>query len=117
MGTPCCCSTPSVPTIESSLVRADRYLSTCQHLLDRLRDTTHTHVLLVALPEAIAVHETARPQADLARSGTTPRAWVLNQSEVATTQRERLVVLPVSPKHLSAARPRSLVFETLGAKP
>ncbi len=42
------------------------------HLLDRLRDTTRTHVLLVAVPEATPVHEAARLQADLARSGITP---------------------------------------------
>ena len=109
------------------------------HLLDRLRDTTHTHVLLVALPEATPVHEAARLQCDLARSGITPRAWVLNQSlaganptdsvlmaraagehrylaEVATTLAERLVILPrVAEAPVGAARLRSLVFEAAGA--
>jgi arsenite-transporting ATPase len=103
------------------------------HLLDRLRDTTRTHVLLVAVPEATPVHEAARLQADLARTGITPRAWVLNQSiaaafctdpllvaraaaehrhltEVATTLAERLVVLPrVAAAPIGAARLQALV--------
>jgi arsenite-transporting ATPase len=53
------------------------------HLLDRLRDPDRTHVLLVALPEATPVHEAAHLQADLARTGITPTAWVLNQSLAA----------------------------------
>jgi arsenite-transporting ATPase len=53
------------------------------HLLDRLRDPDRTHVLLVALPEATPVHEAAHLQADLARSGITPTAWILNQSLAA----------------------------------
>jgi len=105
------------------------------HLLDRLRDTAHTHVVLVAVPEATPVHEAARLQADLARSGITPRAWVLNQSltaaapadpfllaraagehrylaEVASILAERLVVLPrVAEAPVGAARLRSLVVE------
>ena len=52
-------------------------------LLDRLRNPKRAHVLLVALPEATPVHEAARLQADLARSGITPTAWVLNQSLAA----------------------------------
>ncbi len=87
------------------------------HLLDRLGDRERTHVLLVALPEATPVHEAARLQADLLRSGITPAAWVVNQSllasapadpllraraaqeqrhlrEVATRQSTRMVVLP-----------------------
>jgi arsenite-transporting ATPase len=109
------------------------------HLLDRLRDTRRTHVLLVAVPEATPVHEAARLQADLARSGITPRAWVLNQSlaaaapadplllaraggegryltEVATTLAQRLVVLPrVAEAPVGAAGLRALVAETVGA--
>jgi arsenite-transporting ATPase len=52
-------------------------------LLDRLRDGDLTHVLLVALAEATPVHEAARLQADLARTGITPTAWVVNQSLLA----------------------------------
>jgi len=109
------------------------------HLLDRLRDTTRTHVLLVAVPEATPVHEAARLQVDLARSGITPRAWVLNQSlaaaapadplllaraagegryltEVATTLAQRLVVLPrMAEAPVGASRLRALVAETVGA--
>jgi arsenite-transporting ATPase len=53
------------------------------HLLDRLADPARTFVLLVALAEATSVHEAARLQADLARTGITPTAWVLNQSLLA----------------------------------
>ena len=53
------------------------------HLLDRLADPARTFVLLVALAEATPVHEAARLQADLARTGITPTAWVLNQSLLA----------------------------------
>lgn len=62
------------------------------HLLDRLRDGLHTHVLLVALAEATPVHEAARLQADLRRSGMTPRAWVLNQSLLAAGPSDPLLV-------------------------
>ena len=109
------------------------------HLLDRLRDTTHTPVLLVAVPEATPVHEAARLQADLSRSGITPTAWVPNQAltaanptdsvlmaraaseyrcltEVATTPAERLVMLSsVAEAPVGAARLRSLVVEAAGA--
>jgi arsenite-transporting ATPase len=109
------------------------------HLLDRLRDTTRTHVLLVAVPEATPVHEAARLQADLARSGITPTAWVLNQSlaaasptdpvlvaraagehryltEVATTLTERLVVLPrVGESPTGVNRLRALVADPVTA--
>ena len=109
------------------------------HLLDRLRDPTRTHVLLVAMPEATPVHEAAQLQADLARAGITPRAWVLNQSltaaapidpvlvaraagehryltEVATTLAERLIVLPyVAEAPTGAVRLRALVTDTVTA--
>ena len=55
------------------------------HLLDRLRDPLHTDVLLVAVPEATPVHEAARLQVDLVRSGITPTVWVVNQSLLAST--------------------------------
>ncbi len=61
------------------------------HLLDRLRDPVHTHVLLVAVPEATPVHEAARLQADLARSGIVPTAWVLNQSLLAAAPTDPLL--------------------------
>jgi len=53
------------------------------HLLDRLADRRRTHVLLVALAEATPIHEAARLQSDLARTGITPTAWVVNQSLLA----------------------------------
>ena len=61
------------------------------HLLDRLRDAARTHVLLVALPEATPVHEAARLQADLLRSGIRPTAWVLNQSLLAAAPTDPLL--------------------------
>jgi arsenite/tail-anchored protein-transporting ATPase len=109
------------------------------HLLERLRDTTHTHVLLVAVPEATPVHEAARLQADLARSGITPTAWVLNQSlaaaaptdralvaraagerryltEVATTLAKRLVILPrLAEAPTGPDRLRALVADPVAA--
>jgi len=111
------------------------------HLLDRLRDTTRTHVLLVAVPEATPVHEAAHLQTDLARTGITPTAWVLNQSltaahpidpilvaraagehryltEVATTLAERLVVLPrVAEAPIGAARLQALVDHPVATIP
>jgi arsenite-transporting ATPase len=39
----------------------------------------------VTLPEATPVHEAAHLQADLARAGITPFAWVVNASLAATT--------------------------------
>jgi len=51
-----------------------------QRLLPRLRDPGFTRVLLVTLPEATPVHEAQALQADLARAGITPFAWVVNQS-------------------------------------
>ena len=61
------------------------------HLLQRLRDPARTHVLLVALPEATPVHEAARLQADLIRSGITPSAWVVNQSLLAAAPTDPLL--------------------------
>ncbi len=49
-------------------------------LLPRLRDPAYTRVLIVTLPEATPVHEAERLQADLARAGITPQAWIINQS-------------------------------------
>ena len=49
-------------------------------LLERLRDPTFTHILLVTLPEATPVHEAAALQEDLRRAHIEPFAWVINQS-------------------------------------
>jgi arsenite/tail-anchored protein-transporting ATPase len=51
-----------------------------RNLLPRLRDAAFTRILLVTLPEATPVHEAGRLQADLARAGIVPFAWVINQS-------------------------------------
>lgn len=53
-------------------------------LLPRLRDPSYTRVLIVTLPEATPVHEAERLCADLARAGIEPRAWVINQSLLAS---------------------------------
>ena len=69
------------------------------HLLDRLRDHTRTHVLLVALPEATPVHEAAHLQADLARTGITPTAWVLNQSLAAAHPTDPVLAVRAAGEH------------------
>lgn len=51
-----------------------------RQLLPRLRAPAFTRVLIVTLAEATPVHEAERLQADLARAGITPYAWVINQS-------------------------------------
>ena len=53
-------------------------------LLPRLRDPDYTRILIVTLPEATPVHEAERLQADLARAGIAPYAWVINQSLLAS---------------------------------
>jgi arsenite-transporting ATPase len=50
-----------------------------RELLPRLRDPALTRVLLVTIPEATPIHETALLQDDLARAGIIPFAWVVNQ--------------------------------------
>lgn len=62
-------------------------------LLPRLRDPEYTHVLIVTLPEATPVHEAERLQADLARAGITPHAWIINQSFAASGTRDPLLQL------------------------
>lgn len=49
-------------------------------LLPRLRDPDYTRIFIVTLAEATPVHEAERLQADLARAGIRPHAWVVNQS-------------------------------------
>jgi arsenite-transporting ATPase len=53
-------------------------------LLPRLRDPDYTRILIVTLPEATPVHEAERLQADLARAGIVPHAWIINQSLYAS---------------------------------
>lgn len=49
-------------------------------LLPRLRDPQYTRIFIVTLAEATPVHEAERLQADLARAGIRPHAWIVNQS-------------------------------------
>ena len=62
-----------------------------RQLLPRLRDKDYTHVLIVTLPEATPVHEAERLQGDLSRAGITPRAWVINQSLLASGTHDPLL--------------------------
>jgi arsenite/tail-anchored protein-transporting ATPase len=64
---------------------------TVRELLPRLRDPDFTRILLVTLPEATPVHEAARLQADLARAGITPFAWVVNQSLAYVNPRDSVL--------------------------
>jgi arsenite-transporting ATPase len=60
--------------------------------LPRLRDPAFTKILLVTLPEATPVHETAQLQRDLARAQITPFAWVVNQSLAPLTVSDPVLV-------------------------
>jgi arsenite-transporting ATPase len=62
------------------LRQGSRMPDSVRQLLPRLRDAAFTRVLLVTLPEATPVHEALALQADLARAGIAPFAWVVNQS-------------------------------------
>ena len=62
-------------------------------LLPRLRDATHTHILIVTLPDATPLHEARRLQQDLGRAGIRPYAWVINQSLCASGTRDPLLRL------------------------
>ena len=62
-------------------------------LLPRLRDADYTKVLVVTLAEATPVHEAERLQADLARAGIRPFAWVIEQSLLASGTRDPLLAL------------------------
>ncbi|MBC7907217.1 MAG: arsenical pump-driving ATPase [Rhodospirillaceae bacterium] len=75
---------------EVSRTQADMPDSVRQ-LLPRLRDPAFTHVLIVTLAEATPVHEAERLQADLARAGITPTAWVINQSLLASGTKDPLL--------------------------
>jgi arsenite-transporting ATPase len=59
-----------------------------RQLLPRLRDPGFTHVVIVTLAEATPVHEAERLQADLARAGIVPFAWVIDQSILASGTRD-----------------------------
>ncbi len=56
-----------------------------KELLPRIRDKDFTHVFVVTLPEATPVHEAERLQSDLKRAGIEPYAWVINQSLLASS--------------------------------
>ncbi len=62
------------------LRQGSRMPESVRRLLPRLRDPQFTRVLLVTLPEATPVHEGRALEADLARAGIAPFAWVVNQS-------------------------------------
>jgi arsenite-transporting ATPase len=82
------------------LRQGSRMPESVRELLPRLRDPAFTRVLLVTLAEATPVHEALALQADLARAGITPFAWIVNQSlsSVETTD-------PVLAARRAAERP------------
>lgn len=62
-------------------------------LLPRLRDADYTKTIIVTLAEATPVHEAERLQADLARAGIAPFAWVINQSLLASGTADPVLAL------------------------
>jgi arsenite/tail-anchored protein-transporting ATPase len=62
-------------------------------LLPRLRDSDYTKTIIVTLAEATPVHEAERLQADLARAGIAPFAWVINQSLLASGTTDPVLAL------------------------
>jgi arsenite-transporting ATPase len=62
-------------------------------LLPHLRDPAYTRILVVTLAEATPVHEAERLQADLARAGIRPYAWIVNQSLAASGTADPLLRL------------------------
>ena len=62
-------------------------------LLPRLRDPAFTKTIIVTLAEATPVHEAERLQADLARAGIAPFAWVINQSLLASGTKDPMLAL------------------------
>lgn len=66
-----------------------------EHLITpmmRLRDPSHTRILIVTLPETTPVLEAESLQADLRRAGIEPFAWVINQSLAATHTTDPLLM-------------------------
>ncbi len=93
------------------LRQGSRMPESVRELLPRLRDPAFTRVLLVTLPEATPVHEAQALQADLARAGIEPFAWVVNQSltPVRTTD-------PVLAARRRAERPYIEEVRTKGSR-
>jgi arsenite-transporting ATPase len=82
------------------LRQGSRMPDAVRQLLPRLRDPRFTRVLLVTLPEATPVHEARALQADLARAGIAPFAWVVNQALTPLAVRD-----PVLAARRAAERP------------
>jgi len=62
-----------------------------RNLLPRLRDTSHTSILLVTLPEATPIHEAMQLERDLERADIHPFAWVVNQSLTPLTVKDPIL--------------------------
>jgi arsenite-transporting ATPase len=94
-----------------------------RELLPRLRDPAFTHVLIVTLPEATPVHEAERLQADLARAGIAPFAWVINQSLRASGTTDPLLAqrghyeAPFIERVTTTLAPRAALIPWLAAAP
>jgi arsenite-transporting ATPase len=86
-----------------------------RRLLPRLRDSSFTRVLIVALPDATPVHEAMRLDADLRRADIQPFAWVVNQSFAACGPRDPVLVARAAQelpfiKEVQAISPRTAVI-------
>lgn len=92
-------------------------------LLPRLRDPAYTRVLIVTLAEATPVHEAERLQADLARAGIAPYAWIINQSLRASGTADPLLrlrgeyELPYIRRVSDTLSPRATLVPWLAAAP
>jgi arsenite-transporting ATPase len=69
------------------------------HLLSTLADPDRTRILLVTLAEATPVHEALQLQADLARAGITPYAWIVNASLAATCTTDAILAARARHEH------------------
>jgi arsenite-transporting ATPase len=69
------------------------------HLLSTLADPDRARILLVTLAEATPVHEAVQLQADLARAGITPFAWIVNASLAATSTTDPILAARARHEH------------------
>ncbi len=72
--------------------------------LMRLRDPSHTKVILVTLPETTPVSEAASLQDDLRRAGIEPYGWVINKSLAVSETRDPLLRLRRDKERTQIAR-------------
>ena len=75
--------------------------------LMRLRDPSHTQVLLVTLPETTPVSEAATLQEDLRRAGIEPYAWIVNRALAGSGTTDPLLGQRMTGEAAQIARLRS----------